>query len=184
MISNSILRTSFVAIILIGVFISFSYAIRPEALELSGKIEIEDNIVSYTTAEETILLYLIAGELVDSQTFPLDMEEDYILSAHPSEKGFIVYEIKTVDGEQSFRSTDRNPIIVSFSPELIYTVEARRCISCRLCINSCPVGAIRMVRGVAVIDQEKCISCGICIEGNATYFEGCPVEAVLEKERE
>lgn len=38
------------------------------------------------------------------------------------------------------------------------------CIACKICEKNCPVGAIKVIDNVAVIDQEKCISCGICAQ--------------------
>ncbi|WAC09029.1 MAG: electron transfer flavoprotein subunit alpha [Thermodesulfobacteriota bacterium] len=52
-----------------------------------------------------------------------------------------------------------------------------KCIGCQICVAECPVGAIEMSNGAAVIDPEVCIGCGKC-------FEVCPVEAVkFEKKR-
>ncbi|OQY39117.1 MAG: hypothetical protein B6226_02480 [Candidatus Cloacimonetes bacterium 4572_65] len=61
-----------------------------------------------------------------------------------------------------------------------YFVIAKKCISCRLCVKNCPVNAIKMVKGKAVIDQDKCIKCGICVNGNGK-FKGCPVTAIEKK---
>lgn len=51
-----------------------------------------------------------------------------------------------------------------------------RCIGCQICVAECPVGAIQMSNGVAVIDPEVCIGCGKC-------FDVCPVEAVRFERR-
>ena len=40
---------------------------------------------------------------------------------------------------------------------------AERCRGCRRCLDACPVGAIRMAAGKAVIDAERCTSCGACV---------------------
>ncbi len=39
-----------------------------------------------------------------------------------------------------------------------------KCIGCERCVGECPVDAIEMVDGVAVVDYEKCIVCGKCVK--------------------
>ncbi|MDP2173949.1 MAG: 4Fe-4S binding protein [Candidatus Cloacimonadaceae bacterium] len=57
-------------------------------------------------------------------------------------------------------------------------VNPDKCIGRKLCVIYCPVDAITMVKGKAVIDADKCIDCGICINGNGDDFDGCPVSAI------
>lgn len=42
------------------------------------------------------------------------------------------------------------------------------CVGCGDCVKTCPVDAIELVNGKAVIDNEKCINCNICV-GTCTY---------------
>jgi len=53
-------------------------------------------------------------------------------------------------------------------------VNADECVGCETCVPVCPVEAISMVEGVALIDQDKCTECGTCIAE-------CPVEAIKEE---
>ncbi|MBU0714957.1 MAG: electron transfer flavoprotein subunit alpha [Verrucomicrobia bacterium] len=39
-----------------------------------------------------------------------------------------------------------------------------KCVGCRLCIKSCPFGAITMQDKLAVIELAKCTLCGACVE--------------------
>ncbi|MGM0401563.1 MAG: DUF362 domain-containing protein [Chloroflexota bacterium] len=54
---------------------------------------------------------------------------------------------------------------------MIY-VDEERCTGCGTCVEVCPVGAIRLVDGVATITQEKCIECEACLSA-------CPETAIL-----
>lgn len=42
--------------------------------------------------------------------------------------------------------------------------EPAHCQDCYKCLRHCPVKAIRVARGHAVIDPERCIACGACVE--------------------
>jgi uncharacterized protein (DUF362 family)/Pyruvate/2-oxoacid:ferredoxin oxidoreductase delta subunit len=48
---------------------------------------------------------------------------------------------------------------------------ADRCTACQTCVRSCPVQAISIKNGLAVVDEGKCIRCYCC-------HELCPEEAV------
>lgn len=52
-------------------------------------------------------------------------------------------------------------------------VNKKKCVSCKKCVKKCPVDAIKMVKGKALIDENKCINCGKCIKI-------CPVKAILK----
>jgi len=56
----------------------------------------------------------------------------------------------------------------------VVKVNEDECVGCESCVPVCPVEAIEMVDGKAVIDQDKCTECGTCIEE-------CPVEAIKEE---
>jgi len=47
-----------------------------------------------------------------------------------------------------------------------------KCNGCTLCFHECPVEAIRMVEGKAIIDLDSCILCGAC-------KDLCPVDAIV-----
>lgn len=49
-------------------------------------------------------------------------------------------------------------------------VDKEKCTGCSACVEVCPVDAIRIKEGKAVISDE-CIECGVCINH-------CPNEAI------
>ncbi|MCK4668425.1 4Fe-4S binding protein, partial [Candidatus Dependentiae bacterium] len=51
-------------------------------------------------------------------------------------------------------------------------IKGESCVGCGVCVESCPVGAISLENGVAVIDMSNCIRCGIC-------HDICPNDAVM-----
>lgn len=50
-------------------------------------------------------------------------------------------------------------------------VDKDKCIGCTACVSVCPVGAIKMIDGIAHIDKNICIKCGAC-------ESVCPVGAI------
>ncbi|MBT3378572.1 MAG: 4Fe-4S binding protein [Lentisphaerae bacterium] len=49
-------------------------------------------------------------------------------------------------------------------------IDAEKCTGCESCVDVCPVEAIAMADGKAVVSDE-CIDCGQCVDE-------CPVEAI------
>ena len=58
-----------------------------------------------------------------------------------------------------------------------YEVDPAKCVGCQICVPKCPVKAIEMIEGKAVIDTAKCIGCGICANV-------CPVKAISQEKEE
>ena len=66
-------------------------------------------------------------------------------------------------------------IIFAQDTTKVYKVDASKCVGCTICVQKCPVDAIKMINGRAVIDASKCIGCGICAAQ-------CPFGAIYEVE--
>lgn len=42
-------------------------------------------------------------------------------------------------------------------------VDKNYCAACGVCVKNCPLGAIKIVNGIAAeIDENKCVGCGRC----------------------
>jgi ferredoxin len=50
-------------------------------------------------------------------------------------------------------------------------IKTEDCVTCGVCVEECPVGAISMDDTAALIDEKACIRCGKC-------HDVCPEEAV------
>ena len=59
----------------------------------------------------------------------------------------------------------------------IVNIDGQRCVGCEQCIGVCPVDAIRIEDGIAVVDPSRCTGCGECLRT-------CPVEAISFPEGE
>jgi ferredoxin len=49
-------------------------------------------------------------------------------------------------------------------------VDNEKCIGCGACLDACPVNALEIINGKAVINNN-CAECGACISA-------CPIEAI------
>ncbi len=54
------------------------------------------------------------------------------------------------------------------------TVASEKCVGCESCVGSCPVEAISMDGGKAVVDAGTCVDCGACVGT-------CPAEAITQE---
>lgn len=63
-----------------------------------------------------------------------------------------------------------NPDAIAVSPFVVQYVPDD-CIGCGLCVERCPVTAIKESDDLVAVDTEKCIGCGLCVSA-------CPTESL------
>lgn len=56
-------------------------------------------------------------------------------------------------------------------------IDKSKCVNCGLCMEYCPVGAIKKVDGVVNIDFDECVECGVCERSKV-----CRKEAIYRQE--
>ena len=65
-------------------------------------------------------------------------------------------------------------------------IDHERCTGCGVCVEVCPVGAIRLIEGEignrAEIDEEKCRQCEACVEACPERAIRSEIEPVIEGE--
>ena len=44
------------------------------------------------------------------------------------------------------------------------TIDKEKCTGCGTCVDTCPVEALKIVDGKAVVDPDTCIDCGSCVD--------------------
>ena len=50
-------------------------------------------------------------------------------------------------------------------------IDQEACTGCGICVEACPVEAIRLADGKARVDADTCVDCGACVSQ-------CPTEAI------
>ena len=54
------------------------------------------------------------------------------------------------------------PRDVLMAVNFVRETDPDRCVGCGACLDVCPVDAIALDGGLAVVDEEWCIGCGVC----------------------
>jgi len=167
------------AILVIIAFNVFSQSTdKVELTNISGKLKQIAGNWFLNTGEDIIGLSLAPDEFMQENNIELTSKMELSLTGNMQNDELVVYSIIITDKEIKIRD-ETGKALWKNKP---YIVLPKGCIGCRLCVSTCPNGAIAMVKGVAVIDTDKCDGCGICADGDGKRYKGCPVDAIKQVE--
>ncbi len=168
-----------IAIILIIAINVFSQS--NEKIELtnySGKLKQIAGNWFLNTGEDILELSLAPDDFLLENKIELTSKMELSLNGIMQGEVLIVHSLVIEDIEFKIRDESGDPLW-KIKP---YYVLPNKCIGCRLCVSPCPQDAIKMVKGVAVIDADKCDGDGICVNGDGKRYKGCPVDAIKQSE--
>ena len=153
---------------------TFAVSIASEQVKFNGRLMQVSGIWFVKTADDIYGLDIASLTEQYGQSLELVISSDAEVTGDMTD--FVINVATLKSGDSFFEIKNDEP--AAKEEHTGYKVDAKRCISCRLCVGNCPVGAIEMVNGKAVIDADKCIQCGICKNGNGQGWNGCPVGAI------
>jgi len=128
-------------------------------------LRLKDDVATRLSQTEIRTIQNDVSELVQKQAVEVNDGRKELL------KGYDIAAIQLSNGQPI-------PVGNIASKQKAHQVSPEQCIGCQLCLDRCPVKAIRIVDSKAVIDKDKCISCGICVNGDGDEYGGCPVSAI------
>ncbi len=146
-----------------------------QMVNIDGRINLFGQRVFLSSGQESYQLLLLPGIALDSLGLAIHADDQVEIEGEIRSQAILVYKFTVNDATTVLRD-EQGQAVVQVMGGL--RVIPSQCISCRLCVNQCPLGAISFIRRKAVIDPEKCIECYICVEGKPVGFKGCPVGAI------
>jgi ferredoxin len=132
------------------------------------------------SADAVFILDLAPEEFLAEKSLELRGGDQVKISGSLDERTILVTVLFSQDKVVVMRDGTGEPLWKS-APRQTHIVDPAKCIACRLCLDVCPVDAIKMQHGKAIIDVDKCINCKICVEGNDSFL-GCPTQAISQQE--
>lgn len=164
-----------IAILLMLGFLLFAADTDDEIMSYGGRYLSENGKHYITTDEAKIHLLLAPSAALDSLGILLVSGDSLYVEARKAKSSLYVTNLVYKDKLYTLRGND---MVNNYQQVSTYNVVTKSCISCRLCVMNCPIGAINMVKAKAVIDPSKCVECGICVDGNDKNYKGCPTRAI------
>ena len=166
------------AIVLMATSPSYGFDIEAEVRAYRGHYLVENGIPYVLEEGIKHRLLLAPKEALDSLGISLVEGDSLYVEGAPLKQGVLVTRLAP-DVENGLDWSLRDyDLIYNYYDEVTTTkVNPNRCIGCKLCVPNCPVNAITMEKGKAVIDTVRCVECGICVDGSGRW-KGCPVGAI------
>jgi ferredoxin len=155
--------------------VAYEDAVSSELTTYTGTYKLDKGKPSLLKDKAQKLLLLAPSAAMDTLGINLSDGDQLIVHGALTQGAILVTRIQRGEEFFSLRADDLSSNFYDEPSTVIVT--PAKCIGCKLCVPNCPVGAITMIKGKAVIDSTKCVSCGICIDGNGK-FRGCPVRAI------
>lgn len=163
------------ALVFLAAITGYKDFVKNDINTFSGTLKL-DKERAYLVEGKTVRQLLLAPpQAMDSLGIKLNTQDSLWVTGVLSQNAILVSSIR--QGDKLYTLRDAELLQNAYDEPSTVAVTPAKCIACKLCVTNCPVGAISMVNGKAVIDSSKCVSCGICIEGNGK-FRGCPVRAI------
>lgn len=136
--------------------------------EFAGALSNKENAWLIQTESETVEIYFGTETELADRSIKLAEYKNISVKCAMIEKKMTVIEFTV--GKDNFKLRDAEGKLIAVVQKG-YRVDAKACIGCNICPSKCPVNAITMVKGKAVINADECIDCGIC-------ETVCPVGAI------